>query len=76
MKPSSVIKAKSLNKVTSLRGHRLLVVVFGIGDDVTQQETSEVFLWDDRPLQHSRIQGRIGESYVLRTTNWSFEKWI
>lgn len=66
---------KELKKVTVLCGHRLLVVVLSIADCVTQQETSEVFLWDERPLKHSRIQGHIGEGDVLRTTNWSFEKW-
>lgn len=50
------------------------MVVLGIADDVTQQETLEVFLWDGYPLQHSRIQGHIGEGDVLRTADRSFEK--
>lgn len=50
------------------------MVALGIADDVTQQETSEVFLWDGRPLQRSRIHGHIGEADVLRTADRSFEK--
>lgn len=64
--------SKNLKEVTILCGLHLLVVVLSIADFVTQQETSEVLLWDDRPLQHSRIQGHIGEGYVLRTSNWGF----
>lgn len=50
------------------------MVALGIADDVTQQETSEVFLWDGRPLQRSRIHGHVGEGDVLRTADRSFEK--
>lgn len=43
-------------------------------DGVTQQETTEVFLRDGRPLQPSRIQGHIGEGDVLRAADRSFEE--